>query len=393
MESGSFGIDPARALEVLRARGLEAADTAPLLWVRLAVLRGATRVRLEAGPGSFSARFDGPPLPRVWASRPYDTLLGEKEGTEDERQFAQAMLHLAAPSVSVAVESGRGTRVTASWPRRLRHAAGHPARWDLSAQAARLDPTPVPVELVQDGAASVVRPWGPRWGSEGWTGTVDGLRCGARVLKDYETEPAAQLALHGVGVRTVPLDGFPLSADGWADCPELSLNASLSKAVLDDAHRRATAALAKAVGLALCAALERHGRRMRLALAALRRDPALLARWRRVSEQESPFKAGPSRRGRLRTGWFRTASGDAALVEDTAAWNAAWRTALLNRVARPETAALRAALRKAPLVFDKALRPCSVPEALARRADEFYAAERFLNAVRTPLTSAARRGT
>lgn len=383
VESGSFGIDPVRAAEILRSRGLEAADMAPLLWVRLAVLRGATKVRLEAEPGGFRARFDGTPLPRVWSSRPYDTLLGEKEGTEAERQFAQAMLHLAAPAVTVAVESGRGTLVSASWPRRFRAGSGHPGRWDLSAQLALLDPTPVPVELVEGRTESSVRPWGPRWGSEGWTGTVDGMRCGVRVLKDYETEPAAQLALHGVGVRTVPLSGFPLSADGWVDCPELSLNASLSKAVLDDAHRRATAALAKAVGLALCAALDRHARRMRLAVAALRREPGLLARWRRVSVQESAFKTGPSRRERLRGGLFRRASGDAALVEDTAAWNAAWRTAVLNRVSRPETAALRAALWEAPLIFDKALSPRSVREALARRADEFPDGDGFLNTIRS----------
>lgn len=383
VESGSFGIDPARAAEILRSRGLEAADAAPLLWVRLAVLRGATKVLLAAEPGGFIAQFDGTPLPRAWSSRPYDTLLGEKEGTEAERQFAQAMLHLAAPSVTVAVESGAKTRVRATWPRRFRAGAGHPARWDLSAQRALLDPTPVPVELVAQKEETRVRPWGPRWGAEGWTGTVDGLRCGVRVLKDYETEPVAQLALHGVGVRTVPLSDFPLSADGWVDCPELSLNASLSKAVQDDAHARATAALAKAVGLALCAALARHSRRMRLAAAALRRDRDLMPLWRQVWARESPFKAGPSRRGRLRGGLFRRASGDAALIEDTAAWNAVWRSAVLNRVSRPETAAFRAALWEAPLLFDKGLVPRSVREAVARRADEFPDGEGFLNAVRT----------
>ncbi|TBR24281.1 hypothetical protein EPO15_04410 [bacterium] len=383
--SGTFGIDPRRALEVLRAKGLEAADAAPLLWVRVAVLQGATRVRLERRPGGFAARFDGEPLPRACLSRPFDPLLGEAPASEAERQFAQALLHLSHPGVETAVASrgGSDTLVEAAWPRRAPKRAGHPAGWDLRVEVSRLDPTPIPVTLAADGAESVVRPWARRHGAEGWSGTVDGLRCGVRVLKDFAAEPNAQLALHGVGVAAVPLEGFPLSADGWAESPELSLNASLSKAVVDAAHGLATAALGKAVGLALAAGLARHARRMGLAAAALRRDRSLLRAWRSAAA-ESPFKTGPGRRDRLAGGFFRRPSGDAGLVADTAAWNTAWRHAFLNRSWHPEAAAVRAALREAPLVLDKDLRPRPLSQALGGTANVFADDSYFLQQARAP---------
>lgn len=212
---------------------------------------------------------------------------------------------------------------------------------------------------------------------------MDGLRCGVRVLKDFAAEPNAQLALHGVGVTAVPLEGFPLSADGWAESPHLSLNASLSKAVVDAAHQRATAALGKAVGLALAAGLARHARRMGLAAAALRRDRSLLRSWRSAAA-ESAFKTGPRRRDRLARGFFRRSSGDAALVADTAAWNTAWRYAFLNRSWHPESAAVRAALQEAPLVLDGNLRPRPMSQALAGTATVTEGDSEFLRQARAP---------
>ncbi|MBI3297617.1 MAG: hypothetical protein HYZ75_05605 [Elusimicrobia bacterium] len=383
--SGTFGLDPRRALEVLRARGLEAADAAPLLWVRVAVLQGAARVRLERRPDGFAARFDGEPLPRVCLSRPFDPLLGETPGSEAERQFAQALLHLSHPGVKTAVTSREGsdTLVEAAWPRRVLKRMGHPAGWELRVPGSRLDPTPIPVTLAVGGAESVVRPWARRHGAEGWSGTVDGLRCGVRVLKDFAAEPNAQLALHGVGVTAVPLEGFPLSADGWAESSDLSLNASLSKAVVDAAHRRATAALGKAVGLALTAGLARHARRMGLASAALRRDRSFLSAWRSAAA-ESAFKTGPGRRDRLVRGVFRRPSGDAGLVADTAAWNTAWRYAFLNRSWHPESAAVRAALQEAPLLLDRDLRPRPMSQALAGTANITADDSEFLRQASAP---------
>jgi hypothetical protein len=386
-------------VEVLRARQLEsAAETAPLLWVRLAVLSGASRTLLSWEPGRFEARFDGKPLSRAYLARPYDAWLGSKTGTEAERQFGLALLHLAHPGVRVVAASAVGgeraaisldgpgaappepatddddeTVVTATWEAPKKPEAGHPASWDLRVLSRWLDPTPIPVTLRHGAATEVVLPWKRRHGPEAWTGTVDGLRCGCRVHKDFAVEPRAVLGFHGVGVGTELLDGFPLSVDGWVESPELKLDASLSAAVVDEAFTRARAALAKSVGLALSAALERHARRMRLTGAALRRDRGLLKRWHKAAA-ESPHQAGQDRRRRLRGGWFfRRPSGDAALVEDTAAWNTAWRTA--RRASRragqphPEAQAVLLALYEAALDFDETLRPSSKPVPQRKRGE------------------------
>lgn len=381
--SGSFSVDSRRAVEVLRKRQLEAsAETAPLLWARLAVLSGATRTALDLSPGRFVARFDGAPLPRAFLARPYDALLGNKTGGPAERLFGSALLHLAHPGVSVTVASGPvgersaivlegpgaappvpwddgadETVVTASWSEPKSSEAGHPSGWDAGGLALWLDPTPMPVTLVDGGKTEVVLPWKRRWGPEAWTGTVNGLSCGVRVLRDFGTTPRAQLGVHGVGVETALLSGFPLSADGWVDSPELVLDASLSKPVVNEAYAAARAALGKAVGAALSAALERHGRRMRLAAAAMRRDRSLLRLWRKAAV-ESLQAAGPTRRQRLRSAaFFRRPSGDAFLVSDVAAWNAVWRAALVNvlRVRKPhqEAVPVCAALPEAPLVIDR----------------------------------------
>ncbi|TBR21202.1 hypothetical protein EPO15_10840 [bacterium] len=384
--AGGFGVDSRRAVKVLRARQLgQASEAAPLLWVRVAVLSGASRAVLHWEPGRFEARFDGAPLPPLILARPYDAHLGAMDGTPLMRQFGLALLHLARPDVAVEVVSGPAdarraiylegpgaappaatedgldeTVVRAYWSPAAQVPRGHPEGWDLGALLGRLDSAPMPVTVIHRGKVSVVVPWAKRFGREGWVGEVGGLRCGLRLLpRDWEAS-VLQLCVDGVGVAAESPRGAPLAAEGWVDSPHLTLNASLDRVVQGSARDHARSALQDALQAALLAGLERHARRMTLTGAALRRDPALARFWGAAAEEGTQVCASVRERLEAASGRFRGPSGDRVLVEDTAVWTAAWRAAAKKREGKPTPAEFRPvyrALAATPLFFDSDARP------------------------------------
>ena len=383
VETGGFSVDSRRAVEILHKRQLGAvAETAPLIWVRLAVLSGATNATLVWDSGRFEARFDGKPLPRELLARPYDAFLGTLRGSEAARQFGLALLHLARPGVGVDVSSGPAghrhaislfgpgadppaesaanrsdTLVSAFWGALPSVPMGHPQGWFLPGLVHRLSATPIPLTLSHAGKVEVVVPWRARYGRLGWSGTVDRLRCGVRVIPDPGCEPTAHFACHGVGVDVEPPWRLPLGVEAWVEHPGLTLTASLSSLVRDAEFERASRAMESAVAAAFDEAMSRHRSRMRLAASALRRDGELHRRWTAASQAGFAEAYTPAReRVRDTAGFFAMPSGDAALVSDVALWNSAWRQAFLSasREGRrdPASAALAAKLRKIPLLFD-----------------------------------------
>lgn len=413
VETGGFSVDSRRAVDILLTRQLGAvAETAPLIWVRLAVLSGATRAAILWDSGRFEARFDGMPLPRELLARPYDAYLGTQKGSEVARQFGLALLHLARPGVGVDISSGpqaeryavsmfgpgadppvksaesrADTLVGAVWGALPQVPPGHPQGWYLPGLVHRLSATPIPLTVSHMGKVEVVLPWRARYGRRAWSGTVDGLRCGVRVVPDPGGEPTAHLSCHGVGVDVEPPWRLPLGVEAWVEHPGLTLSASLSSLVEDGAFERARKAMEAAVGTAFDEALSRHRSRMRLAAAALRRDGNLQRRWTKASSAGFADAYTPAReRMRATAGVFAAPSGDAALVEDVALWNSAWRQALLDvprkRRRGPASASLGAKLRKLPLLFDRDYKTLSLdhehrPDAFLDLADaDFYRAVR-----------------
>lgn len=416
VETGGFSVDSRRAVDVLLTRQLGAvAETAPLIWVRLAVLSGATRATLVWDSGRFEARFDGNPLPRELMARPYDAYLGTQKGSEAARQFGLGLLHMARPGVGVDISSGpygdryavsmfgpgadppvesaeerSDTVVGAVWGALPQVPPGHPQGWFLPGLVHHLGATPIPLTLSHKGAVEVVVPWRARYGRQGWSGTADGLRCGVRVIPDPGCEPTAHFACQGVGVDVEPPWSLPLGVEAWVEHPGLTLSASLSALVRDEAFEAARRAMESAVGTAFDAALARHRGRMRLAAAALRRDGNLQRRWTKACSAGFAEAYTPVReRARATAGFFAAPSGDAALVSDVALWNSAWREAFLSAAREkrrdPAAAALEAKLRKLPLLFDRGFHPLSLddehrPGSFLDRADaDFHrAACRFM---------------
>lgn len=409
VETGGFSVDSRRAVDILLKRQLGAvAETAPLIWVRLAVLSGATRATLLWDSGRFEARFDGNPLPRELLARPYDVYLGSLKGSEAARQFGLGLLHLAREGVGVDISSGpQGQRyavslfgpgadppvesaeprsdtvVGAVWGGLPHVPPGHPQGWYLPGLVHRLVATPIPLTLSHRGNVEVVVPWRARYGRRGWSGTVDRLRCGVRVIPDPGGEPTAHFSCYGVGVDVEPPWRLPLGVEAWVEHPDLTLSVSLSSLVEDGACERARLAMKSAVATAFDEAMSRHRSRMRLAAAALRRDGNLQRRWKKASQAGYADAYTPGReRVRATAGVFAGPSGDAALVDDVALWNSAWREALLSasreRRRDPASAALVAKLRALPLLFGRGFKPLSIhdghrPDAFLDRADaDFY---------------------
>lgn len=375
---GGFGVDSRRAVKVLRARQLQhAGRVTPLLWVRLAVLSKATRIVFVWEPGRFEARFDGDPLPPLLMTRPYDAFLGTMAGTKLMSQFGLALLHIAQPDVAVEVVSGPAddrkaiylegpgaappspledgldeTVVRAFWAPQAKPDEGHPDGWDLPSLVDWLAATPIPVTITSRGKTSVVVPWPRRYGRDAWFGNVSGLSAAMRVAPEEGARTLLSFSVNGVTVEADDPRGLPLPVEGWVEAPDTPLNASLDRFVKGPERDRARAAVWHALREAYLAALERHGRRMKLVGRMLARDQSLRLRWYEVLHgRETP---------RVFTGGlFSRPSGDKTLIDETALWSRAWEAAghAAQEGIAPSLKALRPSLAKVPVDFDDAWKP------------------------------------
>lgn len=93
VESGSFRVDSARALE--KIRDFQAGTDLPpeLLWIRAANAAGAKTVRLKRTLREFTVRFDGNGLSRRFLEDPFVCLIDDRSvWTRYERHCARAIL-------------------------------------------------------------------------------------------------------------------------------------------------------------------------------------------------------------------------------------------------------------------------------------------------------------
>ncbi|TPW18590.1 MAG: hypothetical protein FD126_3391, partial [Elusimicrobia bacterium] len=108
VETGTFRIDTARALEKLSRFQLEDPCEFLLPWLRAAVRGGAVVIDLKTNSRGLTLEFDGEPLPARLLSDPFAGLFGE-DGTERERELAYGLLASARLSPSrVEWASGQG---------------------------------------------------------------------------------------------------------------------------------------------------------------------------------------------------------------------------------------------------------------------------------------------
>ena len=109
VETGSFRVDRARALEKLSA--FRRRDVgAVMLLARCAAAAGATQLTLDDGGRVIEVRFDGTPFARAELVDPYAALLGEEgEGSPRGRWLALALVHAWRPSLKLlTLDSGKG---------------------------------------------------------------------------------------------------------------------------------------------------------------------------------------------------------------------------------------------------------------------------------------------
>lgn len=109
VESGSFRVDRARAIEKLSA--FRSPGMGPVLfWTRLAAAAGAQSVRLTSRCREIELRFDGLPLPARALRDPFSALFDQEcRSTAQERFFALGIVHAWRPALAgLTVCSGRG---------------------------------------------------------------------------------------------------------------------------------------------------------------------------------------------------------------------------------------------------------------------------------------------
>ncbi|MBI5210258.1 MAG: hypothetical protein HY927_09840 [Elusimicrobia bacterium] len=309
--SGSFRIDPDRALELLRSRQSETGGNMMALWVRAAVLRGASRIDFAWGALSLTIRFGGRALTAAELKDPFSVLLSGSSAEPAARWLALALLHTALPKVDITVETGSAdgrralrldeagfravepcarvpagspvTIVTVRWPLviGLLDNPRHPYCWRPGDIRGLLGPCPIQVNAPRSGNDEVALRWKPVQPDKRGIPLKEIRKGGLSVLlrPGEEAGIKVRFCVAGVAVEGSATIPFPIPWSAWVDDPELELDASLKSAVKGerwDAALKAVEQAAKAHSLALMA---RHGRVMRLAGGLLAGNPGLRRRW------------------------------------------------------------------------------------------------------------------
>lgn len=397
---GSFRVDPGRALQLLRSRQLEAPASRIALWIRTAVLRGATRIQFSWGALRLTIRFDGRPLSARELSDPFSDLLAGSPSSE-ARWFALALLHTTIKKVRVRVESGApasrrcveitpegfgtaeareassDTVVVVRWPvvTSVLPDDVHPYGWNSRSAREDLEPCPIRVDVRRQGD------------NESWTHqplrpdrrgmlNAEVRQGGARFLFRPAENPVLlnlRFCAGGVALSGSEALPCPIGFQGWAEDPALALDASLSTPVRNAAYRRlleAATAAARSHALALLAA---YGRAMPLANGLILSSPALRKRWTAWIRKPRAEALREVAAARLKLGplekplFARRISGDARRIEECAALMLHLRAAAKACLRDPASDfddPVKAALWKAPLSFGKEGRLRSFFEAL-----------------------------
>ena len=387
---GAFGIDPSRALRVLRERQIDPSVSRMALWVRAAVMRKAARIEFVWDTAELTIRFDGKPFSTEELADPFSGLL-EEGGSGETRWLALALLHTALPEVRVRVESGppgarravlqdeegirptkpstrhADTAVAVSWPFFLSTAGlDHPSRWaPRGLTLEELASCPLRIRTMWKGEKR--SPWSfIPMKSNTRRHNAARLRLGKTELLLCVSEGLPGICLRvapaGVSLGWTATLPSPLSLSVWVDDPGLSLDASLRGPAKDEEFQRVLAAVQEAAGRFVLDVLARHRRSMKLAGGLLASSPALARRWAKQMGGEG------SRGLSLSVGWvnawgpfFPRLSGDAKRVDECVRMTKLLREAAL--VSLTDRGAGRFLLNE-PLFFDDQGRPLTLEDVL-----------------------------
>lgn len=110
--SGSFKLDKARALELLRDYQAPEPGMHLHAWMRCAAAAGATRVSLKVSRGELALQFDGRAFTKDELSDPYSPLFIEGRPDERRRELALGLLTALRAGGRVVIDSGSGSERT-----------------------------------------------------------------------------------------------------------------------------------------------------------------------------------------------------------------------------------------------------------------------------------------
>lgn len=307
VESGSFRVDRARALEKLstfRRRDVGCV----MLFARTAAASGAKELLIERGSDGIVFRFDGAPFERRELADPFGVLFDEAGGGGERRRWlALAMIHAWRPSLAgLSVASGKapdGALVEADGlgAEKVANGGTEDGRTTVTLKLSKSDEGhwrhPAAPELIVCNPRSHL--WGRMAVSVSNRGAVEGRfvpsAAGQGELAFDEDgvfghisvppEPALESSLdayiHGVYAGRLDWRDALAPVVGKVDDPALALDASLSSVVQNERRERLEELVRrKAVELAVRVAREQAGL-MGEAAGLLKSDAALRDLWRR----------------------------------------------------------------------------------------------------------------
>ncbi|TBR18348.1 hypothetical protein EPO15_15295, partial [bacterium] len=307
VESGSFRVDRARALEKLSAFRRRDVGCV-MLFARAAAASGARELSIERASRSIVFRFDGKPFARGELADPFAVLFEEGRGGDERRRWlALAMIHAWRPSLTkLSVASGLdpdGALVTADGlgSEKVENGGTSDGRTLVTLELGASDEGhwrhPAAPELIVCNPRSHL--WGRMAVSVSSAGRVEGrfvpAAAGPGELAFDENgvfghisvppQPALESSvdayLQGVYAGRLDWRDQSLPVVGKADDPSLSLDASLASVVQNEARERLEELIRRrAAELALRVAGEQAAL-MAEAAKALAADAGLRSLWRR----------------------------------------------------------------------------------------------------------------
>lgn len=109
VDTGSFRVDRAKALEKLKGFQFRDAEGFLLPWVRCAVASGASRIRIERIDRGLRIRFNGDPITPATLKDPYEALFSEVGASGPARHLAVGLLAaLRLAPAKIRIASGAG---------------------------------------------------------------------------------------------------------------------------------------------------------------------------------------------------------------------------------------------------------------------------------------------
>lgn len=400
VESGSFRVDRARALEKLstfRRRDVGCV----MLFARAAAASGAKELAVERGTRSVVFRFDGAPFARRELADPFGVLFDESGGGDARRRWlALAMIHAWRPSLKkLTVASGKdpdGAVVESDGlgAEKVENGGTPDGRTVVTLELSSSDEGhwrhPAAPELIVCNPRSHL--WGRMAVSVSNGGRVEGRfapsAAGPGELAFDENgvfghisvppEPALESSIdayiHGVYAGRLDWRDKLLPVVGKADDPSLSLDASLASVVQNERRERLEELVRRKAGELAARVAREQAALMDEAAKHLRSDEGLRVLWTRrldgpaVEADRSTLVASLAER-LFGGGARKEREGKVLYAACVTSWLRHLAVEFASRGRDGVEPGLWAALQAAPVAFGADWRPLSVAELRAAREE------------------------